>query len=161
MSTLSVVLLADDTLLPPQRFPGDHEGDPDFVRTPQQQSAFDELLSQADVFYGIPDVNPKLLASSVRANPGLRWVQTMAAGGGSQVKAAGLTAEELARVLFTTSAGVHGGTLAEFAMFGLLARCQGPTAAADPAGGPAMDGPVGDEAGARDDRAGRGPRRHR
>jgi phosphoglycerate dehydrogenase-like enzyme len=37
------------------------------------------------------------------------------------VKAADLTAEELRRVLFTTSAGVHGGTLAEFAIFGVLA----------------------------------------
>jgi phosphoglycerate dehydrogenase-like enzyme len=117
----SVQLLVDDALLPTQRFPGDHEGDPDFLRTPEQQAAFDQLLSQADVFYGIPDTNPALLASSVRANPGLRWVQTMAAGGGSQVKAAGLTSEELDRVLFTTSAGVHGGTLAEFAMFGVLA----------------------------------------
>lgn len=116
-----VELLVDDTLLPPQLFPGDHSGDPDFVRTPDQQRAFDELLSRADVFYGIPDVNPGLLASAVRANPGLHWVQTMAAGGGSTVKAAGLSAEDLDRVVFTTSAGVHGGTLAEFAMFGLLA----------------------------------------
>jgi phosphoglycerate dehydrogenase-like enzyme len=114
-------LLANDSLLPPQRFPGDHDGDPEFVRTPEQRVEFDELLGQADVFYGIPDVNPTMLAAAVRANPGLRWVQTMAAGGGSQVKAAGLTSEELHRVLFTTSAGVHGGTLAEFAMFGLLA----------------------------------------
>ena len=117
----SVELLADDTLLPPQRFPGDHDGDPTFVRTPQQQSAFDDLLARADVLYGIPDVNPALLASAVRANPRLRWVQTMAAGGGSQVKAAGLSGDELGRVVFTTSAGVHGGTLAEFAMFGVLA----------------------------------------
>lgn len=117
----SVELLVDDTLLPPQRFPGDHDGDPAFVRTPAQRSAFDDLLARADVFYGIPDVDPALLARSVRANPGLRWVQTMAAGGGSQVKAAGLGGDELARVVFTTSAGVHGGTLAEFAMFGVLA----------------------------------------
>jgi phosphoglycerate dehydrogenase-like enzyme len=117
----SVELLADDTLLPPQRFPGDHDGDPAYVRTAEQQSAFDELLARANVFYGIPDVDPDLLARSVRANPGLRWVQTMAAGGGSQVKAAGLSGDDLDRVVFTTSAGVHGATLAEFAMFGVLA----------------------------------------
>jgi phosphoglycerate dehydrogenase-like enzyme len=117
----SVELLVDDALLPPQRFPGDHDGDPAYVRTPQQQAAFDELLARADVLYGIPDVNPALLARSVRANPRLRWVQTMAAGGGSQVRAAGLTGTELDRVVFTTSAGVHGATLAEFAMFGVLA----------------------------------------
>ncbi len=118
---VSVELLVDDALLPPQRFPGDHEGDPAYVRTPEQQSAFDDLLARADVFYGIPDVDSALLARSVRANPGLRWVQTMAAGGGAQVKAAGLTGAELDRVRFTTSAGVHGATLAEFAVFGVLA----------------------------------------
>ena len=117
----SVDLLVDDALLPPQRFPGDHEGDPAFRRTHRQQARFDRLLSQADVFYGIPDTQPAALAPAVRANPGLRWVHTMAAGGGAQVKAADLTAEELRRVLFTTSAGVHGGTLAEFAIFGILA----------------------------------------
>jgi D-isomer specific 2-hydroxyacid dehydrogenase, NAD binding domain len=117
----SVDLLVDDSLLPPQRFPGDHEGDPAFSRTHRQQAAFERLLSQADVFYGIPDTRPAALAPAVRANPGLRWVHTMAAGGGAQVKAAALTPAELRRVLFTTSAGVHGGPLAEFAIFGILA----------------------------------------
>jgi phosphoglycerate dehydrogenase-like enzyme len=45
----------------------------------------------------------------------------MAAGGGSQVKAAGLSEEQLRRIVFTTSAGVHGGPLAEFAVFGVMA----------------------------------------
>lgn len=117
----SVDLLVDDALLPPQRFPGDHDGDPAFRRTDQQQAAFDRLLSEADIFYGIPDTKPAALAPAVRANPGLRWVHTMAAGGGAAVKAAGLTDDELRRVVFTTSAGVHGPTLAEFALFGILA----------------------------------------
>ena len=116
-----IELLVDDELLPPQRYPGDHDGDPSFRRTAEQQAAFDALLAKADVFYGIPDTRPAALAPAVRANPNLRWVQTMAAGGGAQVKAAGLTPHELARVVFTTSAGVHGGTLAEFAVFGVLA----------------------------------------
>jgi phosphoglycerate dehydrogenase-like enzyme len=45
----------------------------------------------------------------------------MAAGGGGQVRAAGLSPAELERVAFTTSAGVHGGPLAELAVFGILA----------------------------------------
>ena len=117
----SVELLVDDSLLPVQRIPGDHQFDPDFVRSAEQQVAFDRLLSQADIFYGIPDTKPAALGPAVRANPRLRWVHTMAAGGGAQVKAAKLTSEELDRVVFTTSAGVHGPTLAEFAMFGVLA----------------------------------------
>ncbi len=58
----------------------------------------------------------------------------MAAGGGAQVAAAGLTAEELARGTSTTSAGVHAQPLAEFALFGLLAGSQAPPPAAPPAG---------------------------
>src|SRR6478735_6480157 len=116
-----VELLVDDDLLPPMQYPGDHSGDPAYRRTPEQQAAFASLLAKADVLYGIPDVRPDALAAAVRANPELRWVHTMAAGGGGQVKAAGLTEAELERVVFTTSAGVHGGTLAEFAVFGVLA----------------------------------------
>jgi hypothetical protein len=44
----SVELLVDDSLLPPQRFPGDHEGDPAFRRTPRQQASFERLLNSAD-----------------------------------------------------------------------------------------------------------------
>lgn len=117
----AVELVADDSLLPPQRFPGDHDGDPLFARTERQQAAFEALLGDADVLYGIPDVNPTLLRRVVEGNPRVRWVQTMAAGGGSQVKAAGLSDTDLTRVTFTTSAGVHGTTLAEFALFGVLA----------------------------------------
>ncbi len=115
-----VELLVDDELLPPMRHPGDHNGDPSFRRDGRQQSAFEALLAKADVLYGIPDTKSEALAPAVRSNPHLRWVHTMAAGGGAQVKAAGLTQEELDRVLFTTSAGVHGGTLAEFSLFGVL-----------------------------------------
>lgn len=116
-----VELLVDDDLLPPQRYPGDHSGDPGYLRTPDQQQAFEDLLGRADVLYGIPDIDAALLAKAVRANPELQWVQTMAAGGGASVKAADLSPAELERVVFTTSAGVHGGTLAEFALFGVLA----------------------------------------
>jgi phosphoglycerate dehydrogenase-like enzyme len=50
---------------------------------------------------------------------------TTAAGGGAQVKAAGLERSDLERVVFTTSAGVHGGPLAEFAVFGVFAGAKG------------------------------------
>ncbi|WP_250448212.1 D-2-hydroxyacid dehydrogenase [Actinotalea sp. C106] len=116
-----VELVRDHSLLPPMRHPGDHGGDPAWRRTADQQQAFERLLDTADALYGIPDVSSEALARTVAANPRLRWVQTMAAGGASQVAAAGLTAEDLARVRFTTSAGVHARTLAEFAVFGLLA----------------------------------------
>lgn len=114
-------LIRDQSLLPPMRHAADFAGDPAFRRTPEQQARFEALIDSAEVLYGIPDVDPAALTRAVRANPALRWVQIMAAGGGGQVAAADLTHDELQRVVFTTSAGVHGGPLAEFALFGLLA----------------------------------------
>lgn len=116
-----VDLVRDHSLLPPMRHAGDHDGDPSWRRTPEQQERFDALVDSAEALYGIPDVSPSALARTVRSNPRLRWVQTMAAGGASQVAAAGLSDSDRARIAFTTSAGVHAGTLAEFALFGLLA----------------------------------------
>lgn len=115
-----VDVVVDQELLPPMRHPADFSGDPAWSRTPEQQAAYDALLDSAEVLYGIPDVNSQALARTVAANPDLRWVMTMAAGGGSQVVAAGLSEAELQRVTFTTSAGVHGVPLAEWAIFGVF-----------------------------------------
>jgi phosphoglycerate dehydrogenase-like enzyme len=114
-------LLYDPDLLPPMRHPADFTGDPAFRRTTAQQHAYEELIDSADALYGIPDVDADALRRAVRANPGLRWVHTMAAGGGASVKAARLSEDELRRVVFTSSAGVHRDPLAEFALFGVLA----------------------------------------
>lgn len=120
-----IELVRDHSLLPPMRGPADWSGDPEFSRTPAQQAAFDELVDSADALFGIPDVDAAALARTVRANPALRWVMTTAAGGGSTVKAADLDRTDLDRIVFTTSAGVHGGTLAEFAVFAVLAGAKG------------------------------------
>ena len=114
-------LIRDQSLYPPMRHPADFSGDPSFRRTPTQQREFDDMIDSAEALYGIPDVDSGALRRTADANPGLRWVHTMAAGGGSQVKGAGLSEDQLSRIVFTTSAGVHGGPLAEFAVFGLLA----------------------------------------
>lgn len=116
-----VAVVWDHTLYHPRQGPADWSGDPDHSRTPEQQRAYESMVDSADVLFSLPDVDPAQLARTVRANPRLRWVQAMAAGGGSQLRAAGLEAEELQRVAVTTSAGVHGGPLAEFAVFGVLA----------------------------------------
>lgn len=116
-----VELRRDQSLLAPRRHPADHSGDPSFIRTDAQQRRFEQLVDGADALFGIPDQAPAALRRAVTANPRLRWVHTMAAGGGAQVKAAGLTAAQLDRVLFTTSAGVHAAPLTEFVLFGLLA----------------------------------------
>lgn len=105
----------------PMRGAADWFGDPGHVRSEEEQRAFEQLVDSAEFLFGIPDVDAAALTRTVAANPGLRWVHTTAAGGGSQVKAANLQSEALERITFTTSAGVHGGPLAEFAVFGVLA----------------------------------------
>ncbi|WP_413318826.1 D-2-hydroxyacid dehydrogenase [Agrococcus sp. 1P02AA] len=120
-----IELLRDPALTRPWRWIGDWEGDPDWERTPEQQAAFEAMLDRADALFGLPDVSPAALARTVRANPGLRWLHTTAAGGGGQVKAAQLTDDELDRVVVTTSAGMHASTLTEWAVFGVLAGAKG------------------------------------
>lgn len=116
-----VSMVRDQTLLPPMRHAADFAGDPSFSRSSADQRRFDALIDSADVLYGIPDLDPAQLNRAASANDGLAWVQIMAAGGGAQVKAAAMTDEQLAKIAFTTSAGVHGAPLAEFALFGILA----------------------------------------
>lgn len=116
-----VSMVRDQRLLPPMRHPADFAGDPTFKRSTSEQSRFEALIDSADVLYGIPDLDPSQLRRTVAENGGLEWVQIMAAGGGAQVKAAALTEDQLAKIIFTTSAGVHGSPLAEFALFGVLA----------------------------------------
>ncbi len=119
-----VEVVVDQELLPPMRHPADFSGEPSFSRTSEQQARFDEMVDSAEVLYGIPDVKPAALARTVEANPKLRWVMTMAAGGGSQVVAADLPAASFERIVFSTSAGAHGIPLAEWAVFGIFAGCK-------------------------------------
>lgn len=116
-----IELIRDHELLPPMRHAADFAGDPSFVRTSAQQSRFRAMVDSADVLFGVPDMSPAELKRTADNNPRLRWVQTMAAGGGSQVEAAGLSERQLGRIAFSTSAGVHAQMLAEFAIFGVFA----------------------------------------
>ena len=90
-------------------------------RTPEEEARFHAIVDSAEALFGVPDNSGSSLARTVAANPGLRWVHTIPAGGGQQVKAARLGRAELDRIVFTTSAGVHAEPLAEFAVFGVMA----------------------------------------
>ncbi|MGI8420699.1 MAG: D-2-hydroxyacid dehydrogenase [Gaiellaceae bacterium] len=118
-------VLYEPDLLPPTRYPEDHHGVESFRRGANEESRWRELLAQAEVVFGIPDDSPEGLAAVVRDNPRLRWVQGTAAGTGEQLKAAGLTEEELDRVTVTRASGVHVWPLAEFCLLGLLAFTKG------------------------------------
>lgn len=116
----SVTVLYDPDLLPPERFPADHSGDPAFSRTAEQEERYWSMLNQAQVLYGLPNESPAGLARIARENPHLQWVHCMAAGAGGAVKASGLDQETLRKFKVTTSAGVHALPLAEFAALGIL-----------------------------------------
>lgn len=106
-------------LLPPERFPADHFGDPAFQRTGEQEARYWDMLESADILYGFPNESASGLAR-IAASGKLKWVQAMAAGAGGAVKAANLSESDLHRITITSSAGVHALPLAEFALMGIL-----------------------------------------
>jgi phosphoglycerate dehydrogenase-like enzyme len=112
-------------LLPPTRYQGDHRGQARFRRTGDGQRRWTQMLDEAEVSFGIPGDDPDQLRRLVRESARLRYVQATSAGAGQQVEAAGLSEEELARVVIATSSGVHAGPLAEFALMGILAFARG------------------------------------
>lgn len=116
----SVTVLYEPDLLPPERYPADHAGDPAFKRTDEQEERYWAMLNRAEVLYGFPNESPAGLARIARDNPGLQWIHAMAAGAGGAVKASGLSQDVLQKFKITTSAGVHALPLAEFAALGIL-----------------------------------------
>lgn len=96
-----------------------------WARPAELGDRYEAYLDDADALFGVPDQSGPALARTIGSNPRLRWVHTVIAGGGAQVRAARLTREDLLRVAFTTSAGVHAQPLAEFALYGVLAGLKG------------------------------------
>jgi len=76
-------------LLPPVRYPGDHQGAQGFARDADAERRWQELLGSAEVLFGLPGDSPAGLAAVVRSNPRLRWVQGTAAGTGEQARRPG------------------------------------------------------------------------
>ncbi|WKG03965.1 D-2-hydroxyacid dehydrogenase [Mycolicibacterium sp. HK-90] len=103
-------------LLPPRKYPSDHIGAPGFARTSEQQRRYWTMLESAHVLYGFPDASAESLQRLLRLSNNLRWVHAMAAGAGTAMVAAGITAQLLSDRVVTTSAGVHAVPLAEWAM---------------------------------------------
>jgi phosphoglycerate dehydrogenase-like enzyme len=112
-------------LLPPPRWASDHIGDLSFVRTPEQEARFTELVAGAEIVLGYPREDPVQIAWLVRTAPGLRWVQATFAGAGQQLAAAGLSREDVERIAWTSSSGIHATPLGEWALFGILALAKG------------------------------------
>lgn len=100
-------------LLPPTRYVADHKGDPDWRRTPDQETAWRGLLQRAEVLWDFPIGET---APIRQLCPNLRWVQTTSAGIGPLVVRLGLQQSDL---IVTTASGIHAQPLAEF-VFGAL-----------------------------------------
>ncbi len=111
----------EPALLPPQRFPADHTGDPAWRRPIQAEQRWQKLLAETEVAFGIPGDSPDGLRALVATAARLKWVQGTAAGTGEQLRRADLPADVARLLTVTSAAGVHARPLAEFAMFGLLA----------------------------------------
>ena len=94
-------------LLPAPRWASDHIGDPGFARTPEQEARFTELVASAEVVLGYPREDPAQISWLVRTAPRLRWVQATFAGAGQQLAAARLSREDVERIAWTSSVGIH------------------------------------------------------
>ena len=108
-------------LLPRARWASDHIGGPEFVRTPGQEARFTELVAGAEIVLGYPREDPAQIAWLVRTAPALRWVQGTFAGSGQQLSAAGVPREDVERIMWTSSVGIHTTPLGEWALLGILA----------------------------------------
>ena len=107
-------------LLGRPRYPNDHAGlAPAF--TPDADRRWRALVRRADVIFGYPQESSSGLVAMLDGGPNIRFVQGTSAGMGAHVRRAALAPDVLERVSFASAAGVHGGMLAEFAFYGLLA----------------------------------------
>lgn len=116
-----VEVTRDPSLFPGPRVLGDHHGKPPESWSDADRDRFYEMLTGAEVVYGVPEMRPRGLRRLVETSDRVRWVHAVQAGAGAFVTAAGLSAQQLERVTVTTSAGVHAEPLAEFALLGMLA----------------------------------------
>ena len=103
----------EPALLPSPRYVADHTGAPRSYDAEQRQR-WEAILAEADILF---DFDPHDPASLPARAPRLRWVQATSAGIGEFLDRTGL---RTAQLTFTTAAGVHARSLAEFALLGLL-----------------------------------------
>jgi phosphoglycerate dehydrogenase-like enzyme len=102
-------------LVRPPRYPADHKGG-DFVRTPEQEAAWLELLRGADILF---DFDQTHLPDLPDVAPNVRWIQSTSSGIGPFVKRMGYV-DLMPDTIITRAAGVHAQPLAEFCLMAML-----------------------------------------
>ena len=100
-------------LLPEPRYVADHDGRPRDL-SPEQRQRWLGHLRGADILFDFDWLAPEALPENA---PRLRWIQGTSAGIGERLRRTGLIDTDL---VFTTAAGVHGSSLAEFVILALL-----------------------------------------
>jgi len=99
-------------LLGTPRYIADHNGP--INRTPEQESEWQALLAQADIFFDFDHTHVKELP---KLAPKLKWIQATSAGIGQFVRQNGY---DQTGWIFTTASGVHARPLAEFVIQSML-----------------------------------------
>ncbi|MDH3771262.1 MAG: D-2-hydroxyacid dehydrogenase [Nitrospirota bacterium] len=108
-----VRVIFEPALLPEPRYVADHKGRRRALSAAETERWLGHLRA-ADVLFDLDWLAEEALPQNA---PGLRWVQATSAGIGERLRRTGLTDSG---ILFTTAAGVHGFSLAEFVILGLL-----------------------------------------
>ena len=116
---LDVIYEPDLLRLP--RYAADHNGDPAFHRTPEQEGRWQGLLARADVLF---DFDPTHRADLPDLAPKARWVQSTSAGIGQLVRTYNYD-RRMPHTVFTTASGVHARPLAEFVVMAMLMHYKG------------------------------------
>jgi len=117
----SLEVIYEPELVRPPRYAADHNGDPAFQRTPEQEQRWRGLLARADILF---DIDPTHRADLPDVAPNARWVQATSAGIGQLVKDMGYD-RRMPNTIFTTASGVHRRPLAEFAVMAMLMHHKG------------------------------------
>ena len=113
-----VEVIYETDLLPPVRYPADHNGVDSFRLSDEQATRWRAHLARADVSWDFPPDLPDG-TSSLSLASNLKWIQTTSSGVGQRVKRLGLHETEL---IITTARGIHAGPLAEFVFLALLSQ---------------------------------------
>jgi glyoxylate/hydroxypyruvate reductase A len=108
-----IQVVFEPDLLPEPCYVADHNGRRRDL-TPEQTQRWLNHLQAADVLFDFDWMAPEALP---RNAPRLRWIQGTSAGIGQRLRRTGLVDSDL---VFTTAAGVHGSSLAEFVILALL-----------------------------------------
>ncbi len=105
----------EPSLLPPMRYVADHDGPPEWSRSPEDQARWEAMLRDADALW---DIDRRARTHPRTYAPKVRWIGMTSAGVGQGVVRLGITPAD--GITITTASGTHAGPLAEFALYGIL-----------------------------------------